>query len=108
MGAVLQAIINFLTSGTFVAGLATLLGKLGLALGISFTVVQGIDAGIDYLVKMVNDGFAGVPSNIISLLAMYGIDHCFNIIMSAYLFVFSMHGINKVKTIPKFKLPTTN
>ncbi|KJF83153.1 DUF2523 family protein [Photobacterium angustum] len=103
MAAILAAIVAFFTSGTFASFLVAALIQVLVALGVSLTVVKGIDVGIDYFFDMVKGSFNGVPDNIVTVLGMYGFDNCLNMIMTAHLFVLSVKGITKTKILPSIK-----
>lgn len=72
-----------------IAGLLALLvtalvGRVILALGISFVTYMGIEAGIDYLESLVVQKIMGLPVDLMNLVGFLWIDKALTVVFSAY------------------------
>lgn len=70
--------------GALASAMASLVGRLILALGVSFITYKGIGAGVDVMKNYVVSSFDGMPSQMVSLVAYLWIDKGLTIIFSAF------------------------
>ena len=71
-------------AGLFAVLVTALVGRVILALGISFITYMGIEAGIDYLETLVVQKIMGLPADLMNLVGFLWIDKALTVIMSAY------------------------
>ena len=70
--------------GGFARIAASLVGRVLLALGISFVTYSGFDAGVTWLLNQIKTNFAGIPADVLSFLAWLWIDKAIGVIFAAY------------------------
>lgn len=63
---------------------ASLVGRVLLALGISFVTYTGFDVGITWLLNEIKSNFSGLPAEVISFLAWLWVDKAIGLIFSAF------------------------
>jgi len=77
--------------------------QCALTLGFSLVVVEGVNIGLDYFVNQIDSSFGGMPSDIIGIMGLLGLDKAVNIILTAYLFVLGLKGLSARKFIPSWR-----
>ncbi|HIF9125259.1 TPA: DUF2523 family protein [Photobacterium damselae] len=88
----------------FATYITSILIKFLVSIGFSYTVVEGVQIGFEWFINEVSKSFSTIPSDILQVLGLAGIDECFNILLTAHLFVLSVRGINKASSlVPSFK-----
>ncbi|MQQ99256.1 DUF2523 domain-containing protein [Glaciimonas soli] len=70
--------------GALAPVLGSLVGRVLLALGISFVTYQGLSVGTDALYASVQSSFNGLPSSIMSLMAYLWVDKAISTVFSAF------------------------
>jgi hypothetical protein len=71
-------------------------GRMLLALGISAITYTGVSAGLTALEQMAIAKFQGLPSDVLNLMSLLGIDVAITIIFSAYSFKISLRATGGV------------
>lgn len=69
--------------GGLVQVAGTLVGRVLLALGVSFLSYQGIDTSLTWLSSQIASAFAGLPAQVVSVLSAAGVGSALGIVMSA-------------------------
>lgn len=81
--------------GAFIFGrtLLSVSARILSALGIGYLVMEGVQLGFDQIITQVKSSFNGVPSDMLSLLGLSGIDKFISITLSAYASALLLKGI---------------
>lgn len=79
----------------------SLVGRVLIALGISYVTYTGISIGLDAIKEAVWNNLAGVPAELVGLLAIAKIDVCINIIFSAVTARLALNGLTSGGKITK-------
>lgn len=69
--------------GAFLQIVGTLVGRVMVALGVGVVTYTGINASLDALKTQAVSAFAGLPPELLGLLALLKVGQCISIIMSA-------------------------
>ena len=87
--------------GFFLTILPTVVGRVLLALGLTFVAYTGIDTTITFILDNIKASFAGLPADIAEFFAWIWIDKCVTLIFSAYTaaMTFKMAGSTVLKGI---------
>ena len=72
---------------------ASLVGRVLLALGISFVTFTGLDVGITWLLNQIKANMAALPAEVLSFLAWLWVDKAISLIFSAYTAALSIKTI---------------
>ncbi|WP_421711330.1 DUF2523 family protein [Alcanivorax sp.] len=81
--------------GAFIFGrtLLSVAARLLSALGIGYLVMEGVQLGFDQIVTQVKASFNGIPSDMLSLLGLSGVDKFISIVLSAHAAGLLLKGI---------------
>lgn len=63
---------------------ASMVGRVLLALGLSYVTYTGFDVGINWLLDQIKSNFTAMPAQIVSFLAWLWVDKAIAMIFSAY------------------------
>ncbi|MBY5946109.1 DUF2523 family protein [Photobacterium rosenbergii] len=74
-----------------------------IALGFSLVVVEGVNQGFDYFVNKIDASLGGMPSDIVGMMGLLGLDQSINIILTAHLFVLGLKGLSSQKFLPSWR-----
>lgn len=81
----------------FLGGLAqiaaSLVGRVLLALGMSYVTYKGIDASITFLVSHVMQTLQGLPADILQIAALTKIDKAIAILSAAFMVRLTLNGL---------------
>jgi len=64
--------------------LASYVGRVLLALGMTFVTYKGLNVATDSLVNMIKSSYSGLPSDALNLLSYLWIDRALSLIVSAF------------------------
>lgn len=81
---------------------SSLVVQVLVALGFSFTVVEGVSVGFDFFVEYMDSQLSGVPSDIRGVLGLLGVDKAINAILTGIIFVIGVRALNGKKYLPSF------
>lgn len=62
----------------------SMVGRVLLALGISFVTYQGIDTSINWLMNQIKSNMSSLPAEVLSFLAWLWVDKALSLMFSAY------------------------
>lgn len=74
----------YMFMGVLAQILPSLIGRILLALGISFVTYTGMSVAIDSLYTQVQANFSGLPIETLNLLAYLWVDKAFSLVFSAF------------------------
>lgn len=80
--------------GALATFIASAVGRVILALGISYVTYSGITAGLNVLKTMMISQVSGLPSDVVNLVGFVGLDKALTIIFSAFVFRVSLRLVN--------------
>lgn len=91
--------------GAFIFGrtLLSVAARILVSLGIGFTVFQGVSLGFSALTNLVYQSFNGLPSTILALIGLSGIDVFISLVLSAYAAALTLKGISGTIKQMRFK-----
>lgn len=89
--------------GALATFVASAVGRVVLALGLSFVTYTGVQAGLSALKTLMIQQVNGLPLDVINLLGFLGIDKALTVIFSAFVFRVSLRLVNGVIKKAVFK-----
>lgn len=62
----------------------SMVGRVLLALGMTYVTYSGFDVGINWLLERIKDNVAGMPAEVVSFLAWCWVDKAIGLLFSSY------------------------
>ena len=78
----------------FASTFAVLFIKIIGLIGLTFVTYQGVDLGVSQLQSIIISYFNDMPSDVIQLLGLSGVDQFITLILSAWIASFTVRGIS--------------
>ncbi len=88
-----QALLIATIVGALVEVCKSLVGRVLVALGISFVTYQGFDATLGWVKSDVISRIGALPPDVVGLLGVLQVDVCINILFSAYMARLGVMGL---------------
>lgn len=79
--------------GGIAAVLGTMVGRILVALGLSFVTYKGADLAIGQVLTLIKNAFSGAPSDVVSLLAFLWVDRAIAMMFAAFTSALAISGI---------------
>lgn len=70
--------------GGFLQVASSMVGRVLLALGISFVVYSGFDVGITWILDQIKSNMGAMPADVVAFLAWLWVDRAINLVFSAF------------------------
>lgn len=83
-----------IVGGVLIHIAGSIVARVLVALGISFVSFVGFTAAIDYLKDLINSSLAGMPADIVAILALCKVGLCISIYAAALTANLVMNGLN--------------
>ncbi|RXJ74327.1 hypothetical protein CS022_04560 [Veronia nyctiphanis] len=73
--------------------LSSMVVQLLVALGFSFTVVQGVSVGFEVFIDLMSAKISAIPSDMLGLIGLSGIGEAINAMLTAQVFLITYKGL---------------
>lgn len=96
-------LIAVLGAGIIGRTIISIVGRVSLALGVGFFVMEGVQVGFQALIGLVAQRFSGLPADFAGLIGLSGFDVFASLVLSAYTASLFLQGIGGTIKRLRFK-----
>ncbi|GLR12897.1 hypothetical protein GCM10007907_16870 [Chitinimonas prasina] len=103
-GPLLATLSRFLIGGLVVGGIQAIVGRILIALGVSFVTYTGVSIAFDSAKSYVYQQLSGLPAEMLALAGLAGLGKAIGIIFAAFAARLALNGVNKAGNLIQARL----